>query len=155
MGYFRLKILNRLFVVYQHKMFKTTGINSKLKDGSHALFFDFDDTTLERVKFELRACQIQYDLPKIYIINTGKPTNFHAYCLRRTPFKRALQIVLTCPSIDMTFVRFAIWRGHFTLRVDSKNGRDLEGIEVLPSNKKESLTVNDFNSFTKYETASG
>lgn len=155
MGYLRIKLRNRLFVFYQHKMFKTTGINSTLKDGKHALFFDFDECPLELVKLQLTYVKKKYDLPKIYIINSGKENNFHAYCMYRTDLRSALRIVLDCPFIDLTFVRFAIWRKHFTLRIDEKNGRDLEGIEVLPSNVKETVRLEEFNSFTKYETASG
>lgn len=151
----RIKIGNRLIVLYSHKMYKTTGINSRLKDNQHAIFFDFDETPLDVVKDELRAVQYEYNLPNIYIINTGKPDNYHAYCLERCFFRKALKIVLDCPSIDMTFVRFAIWRKHFTLRVDEKNGRPLRGSEVLRSYKPETVKVKEFNSFTKYETASG
>ena len=152
MAFFRIQKLSRLFVIHIKKIANTQGVNSSLKDGKHFLMFDFDNVELLRVWYELKKTQQKYNLPNIYIANTGKPNSFHAYCLKRVSFIEMVQIALNCESIDRTFVRFALFRNHATLRISEKNGRQITRVHTIESKIKESVSVNEFTSYTKYET---
>ena len=154
MAFIRIQLLNRIFVFYIKKITNTVGVNNKLKDGKYFLAFDFDDIDLDTLRLELWFVQKKYSLPTIYIANSGKPKSFHAYCLYRCDFIRMVQIALECPHIDYTFVRFILHRGHATLRIKEKNGRLIKLIDMIKSNVLETVSVNEFNSFTKYETGS-
>ena len=152
MAFFRIQILTRLFVLHIKKIANTQGVNSSLTDGKHFLMFDFDNVELLRVWYELKKTQIKYNLPNIYIANTGKPDSYHAYCLKRVSFIESVQIALNCESIDRTFVRFMLFRNHATLRISEKNGRQINRIHTIESKIKEDVSVNEFTSYTKYET---
>lgn len=130
----------------------TSGVNNTLKDGKHFLVFDFDNSELLQVWYELKKAQIKYRLPPIYIVNTGKENSYHAYCFYRCDFKKSVQIALECDSIDYTFVRFTLQRKHATLRITEKNNRSLKVVHTIESKIPETVSIQEFNSFTKYET---
>lgn len=154
MAFVRFRILSRVFVIYTKRIHNTVGINSDLKDGKHCILFDFDASDFHTVKKELEFVQTKYDLANIHIASTGKEGHFHAYCLQRVELNEAIAICLDCPSIDSTFIQFALHRKHFTLRIASKNKRKISTIWTLKGYRPETVKVSELTHATIYETGS-
>jgi hypothetical protein len=114
--------------------------------------WDFDDTPLEFIIKELSEIQQICDLPRIYILNSGKPNHYMAYCFARLPWEEAYGIVAWTRHVDWNFLKYAAVRGHFTLRVSSKNGRKIRLVHVLESSMPETAHVKELKSWVKYET---
>ncbi|GAH64923.1 unnamed protein product, partial [marine sediment metagenome] len=91
------------------------------EDGSHILMWDFDDVPLEEVCQDLRVVQSRYSLSDIHICRTKEPDNYIAYCFTSQDWKTAVEIVAQTHTVDWQFLRFGVYRGHFTLRVTPKN----------------------------------
>lgn len=150
----RITIGNHRLTLTFARVARVIGVNSTLKDGSHILMWDFDDESPDDVKDALKIVQARYCLSDIHLLCTRKWYSFIAYCFTSMPFKRTVEIIAATPLVDWQFLRFGVYRGHFTLRVTPKNNRDivlydrLEGCE-LPNCKPQDLT-----SWVKYETLS-
>jgi len=128
------------------------GVNSKLPDGKHILMWDFDDVPLKNVITALMDIQADYELPNIYIVNSGKPKHYMAYCFKRTDWRKAVQIVINTKHVDYAFIKYGLYREHFTLRVSPKNGRKIKHICTLPGFTEEDADIKELRSWVKYET---
>ena len=148
----RLTVGNYRLTFTLAKIAKVIGVNSELKDGRHILMWDFDDVPLVDVKSALEVVKNRYWLSGIHILRTKEPDNYIAYCFTACDWRTAVAIIAQTDFVDWQFFRFGVYRGHFTLRVTPKNGRQpylvgrLEGWE-LPDVKPE-----DLKSWVKYET---
>ncbi|MBW2559877.1 MAG: hypothetical protein JRE40_03360 [Deltaproteobacteria bacterium] len=131
---------------------EVTGVNSTLKDGNHILMWDFDDKTLDQVRYSLKIVQDQYKLPNIYICNTGKENHYNAYCFFRVPWQLAMEIVVSTPNVDLQFFKYSVYREHFTLRISEKEGRDWRLVDVLKGRGTGNVALSELESFTKYQT---
>jgi hypothetical protein len=138
-----------MFSFYQTQ--KLIGVNSKLDDDRHILMWDFDDMKLDDVILSLMETQYKYNLSTIFILNTGRPDSYIAYCFDAHPFQKAAEIICSTRGIDWDFYRLAIIRGYFTLRVSPKSGRKIKLAAILPSTKKPDATVKDLNHWLIYE----
>ncbi|GAI61975.1 unnamed protein product, partial [marine sediment metagenome] len=69
------------------------GVNSNLPDGNHVLMWDLDETTFDEVFKNLLTVQRIYELPNIYILETKKDTNYIAYCFKKTPWLKVVEIL--------------------------------------------------------------
>lgn len=128
------------------------GVNSTLPDGSHILMWDFDETTLGAVITALEATQAIYELPNIYILETKPKTNYIAYCFKKVNWRKAVEIIATTKGVDWPFFKWAVYRGHFTLRVTPKCGRQPKLAWILKSSAKEDCFIYDLKSWVQYET---
>ena len=128
------------------------GVNSILPDGKHILMWDFDDAPLPYVESALETAIAYYMLPNIYILNTGKPNHYIAYCFKRHEWRHAFGIVASTPFVDWNFIKYAAVRGHFTLRVSPKNGKKIRLVKVLKGITKEDACVDELRSWVNYET---
>lgn len=137
------------------RMTAVTGVNSLLEDGSHFLMWDFDDVEYELVAAALRQVQRAEDLSNIYILSSGKPDCWHAYCFQRYVWREALVIVWTTPLVCNTFVKMGFMRGHFTLRFREKKGRPVTFVEILRSPFAEDVDASKVDNFTRYLTKRG
>lgn len=151
--YLRHQFGRWIVAFYVRRTHFTGGFNSNLKNGGHMLMFDFDNITLRQAETELRHVQDVYRLPTIYVLNTGRPDSWHAYCFRRSSIYEAMKIAMDCPSIDMNFIGFGAYRKHFTIRLAPKGGRAVEIVERLYSPHLEDCSVSELDSFTYYQTA--
>jgi len=140
------------FTFSLNRITDVVGVNSECKDGKHILMWDFDDVAHGDVQRTLYLLQRIYNLPNIYILNTGQKHHYMAYCFKKFDFLTALSIVSGTPYIDPTFVRMSAFRKRFTLRVSDKEGRSIRPVTVLKSPIKDEATVRDLKSFVKYET---
>jgi hypothetical protein len=131
---------------------QTVGVYSSLPDGNHILMWDFDDKDIFTVVSELKRAQDIYCLPTIYILNTGKPNHYIAYCFKRVSFEQAREILASCYSIDDEFYRLGVYRGRWTLRVGPKCGRVPRLAWVIMSEYPEDVDVKELKDWVRYET---
>jgi len=150
----RLTIGNRRLTFTYARIARVIGVNSELPDGEHILMWDFDEVPLDVVMRSLSYVQHRYFLSDIHILRTKEPDNYIAYCFSSKEWRDAVEIVAATHHVDWQFLRFGVYRGHFTLRVTPKGERTpyfvqrLEGLE-LPDCKP-----SDLKSWVKYETLS-
>jgi len=130
------------------------GVNSILPDGKHILMWDFDGVKPQQVVESLIEVQRRYKLPTIYILYTGKKGHYMAYCFKRCEWQKAIEIIAATKYIDMTFFRFGVWRKKFTLRITPKDGRRIRLFTKLGSPYPEDATIDELDSFVRYETIS-
>jgi len=130
---------------------KVVGVNSKLPNGRHILMWDFDGVDYQRLKESLLTIQRRYLLPNIYILQTNRH-NYIAYCFKAVPWRKAVEIVAATQTYDWNHFKYAVYRGHFTLRVTPKCGREPKLVEVLESLQEEDVTVEKLKSWVEYET---
>lgn len=128
------------------------GVNSKLPNGQHILMWDFDDMNFPTVRNELERIQATYELPRIYILNSGKPDHHIAYCFYQCSWRKAKEIVASTLCVDPLFFKYGVYRDKFTLRVTPKEGRKPKLRLILPSRIKETAFVTELKSWVKYET---
>ena len=148
----KLTIFNWRFTFSCAPITKVIGVNSTLPNGNHILMWDFDDTCLNNVIDALLSAQRVYELPTIYIVETKKDKNFAAYCLKETLWRKAIEILTFTKGVDYNFIKYGIYREHFTLRVSPKCGRKPKLIYKLFSDTPEDVKVKDLKSWVQYET---
>lgn len=128
------------------------GVNSYLDGDDHILMWDFDETTLVDVVESLLEVQRIYYLPKIYIMESKKDINFMAYCFKRTPWRKVVEITAITKGVDWNYLKYGMYRNHFTLRVTPKCGRKLKFVGTLVSDVPEDCSIPELMSWVKYET---
>lgn len=112
---------------------RAEGVCSGLPDGRHFLMWDFDDKEVADVIETMGKVQLQFRLPQVYIINTGKPAHFHCYAFKAYTWAETLYILASSDGIDETYFKIGAIRGFFTLRYTEKGGRDFTLEAILPS----------------------
>lgn len=144
---------HQLTVSYR-KMQTQTGINSKLADGQHILMWDFDDTSLAKLVAALKDIQEEYHLPAIHILKTNKYAGYHAYCLKRCSFLKALHILSASFYIDQAFLRIGACRGFWTLRISPKKGVEPYHVKTLPSEetRPDNVEFEELTNLVEYRT---
>jgi len=130
------------------------GVNSILPDGKHILMWDFDGVNLDQIIESLSEVQRKYMLPTIYILYTGKPGHYMAYCFKRCEWMKAIEIIAATRYVDPTFFRFGVWRKKFTLRITPKDGRKIRLAKKLYGYTPPDAYIEELDSFVKYETIS-
>jgi len=130
----------------------TIGVNSKLPDGHHILMWDWDNATLNQIIKWLTPIQWFYELPNIYILNTGKPNSYIAYCFKRLDFLSVCSVIASTPGICYNFFKWGVFRKRFTLRVGAKCGRIPKWTLTLKSKIPEDAHIAELMSWVNYET---
>jgi len=128
------------------------GVNSLLKDGTHILMWDWDNTTLEAVIAGLNIVQLIYDLPNIYVLESFKNKNYMAYCFVKVSWPKAKEIIAATPLVCENFYKWGVFRRKFTLRISPKEGRLPKFVHTLYSDTPEECGIQDMQDFVKYET---
>lgn len=133
---------------------KVIGVNSELENGRHILMWDFDEVPLNEVFHDLRVVQTRYLLSDIHICRTKEPDNYIAYCFSSQDWKTAVEIVAQTHTVDWQFLRFGVYRGHFTLRVTPKNDREIKPAIRIEGYELPDCKPSDLKSWVRYETLS-
>ena len=161
-------ILRRRWIFSFRKTSKVLGVTSRLNCGEcigdirvegfckqtcHILMWDFDNQKLSDIETNLRIIQVRYALSDIRILESNKEKgNYHAYCFTRTKWNRAIEIACATRGIDWDFVRLAVYRGNFTLRVSQKLGNPKpELVSILDGFELADCTPEDLEDFIEYE----
>lgn len=131
---------------------KVVGVNSNLQDGNHILMWDFDTGTEQQIYGALKWIQHEYRLPKIRTARTGKKHGYHAICLTRLPWRLVIAIIASTPLVDYNFIKYGIYRKHFTLRISPKCFRAIHFHKSLTGYRNEDVTIKDLQSWVEYET---
>jgi len=170
----RITIYGWRFTFTMAPISKVAGVNSKLKDDNHILMWDWDDTDFPTVRNELQRVQEIYQLPQIRIFEsrapeqlgqalevkngehtwggTHKKGNYLASCLKRTPWRKAVEIIAFTKGVCWGFLKFGVFREHFTSRVTPKCFRELKLVCVLKSDVPEDVSIYELRSWVKYDT---
>jgi len=151
---FTFRIFNWRFNFTFAPVTNVTGVNSTLSNGYHVTMWDFDNIKLDCVKVALRTVQIQFKLSNIYILNTGTPDHYIAYCFQSASWERSVSIVASTAMVDRNFLKYGVYRERWTLRVSPKEGRKPKLIAILESPVPETATIADLKSWVQYETLS-
>jgi len=148
----RIDFLNfRFYIALTHSVL-VDGVNSKVGEGNHFLMWDFDDKSEEEVKAALVDVQKRYKLPRIFLINTGLPFYWHAYCFKGMSFADCVHILASTKHIDKVFLKIGFLREYYTLRFSPKKGRDFKEAIILPSRYREDVNPYRIDNFLKYWT---
>jgi len=146
---FKIRIAHWRFTFTLAPVTNVTGVNSTLPDGKHIIMWDFDDVELSLVEGTLKWIQRHFDLPNIYIFNTGTQDHYIAYCFERCDWWKSIAIVAETNFVDANFFKYGVYRGHWTLRVTPKEGRKPLLVKVLYSPIQESASISDLNSWVQ------
>lgn len=130
----------------------TRGVDSTLSNGQHILMWDFDDIPDFDVDAILRWVKNTENLPKIYVLWSGKGDHWMAYCFKRCTWEKSISIVALTPYVDYNFFRFGVMRKHWTLRIDKKQGRKPQLAWIIPSDVQEDASPDELIGFVTYET---
>lgn len=131
---------------------KVVGVNSMLKNGKHIIMWDFDDKDCQEVYHALREVQLAYGLPDIIMLESKPGTNYMAYCFKQVEWIDAVRIVANTALVDYNFLKFSVYRGHFTLRVSPKGNRQIHFHSLISSMVRPDCTIEDLPSWVRYET---
>jgi len=115
------------------------GVNSKIGDNKHFLMWDFDNVQGYVLVNVLKVLQKKYKLPDIYILDTGTPMHYHAYCFKLVDWYDLVTILNRTPFIDKHFLQIGFLRGYYTLRITPKNLKSITLFSVLPSTVPETV----------------
>lgn len=126
------------------------GYNSKLPDGQHCLFWDFDDKPLGAVKTALEMAQYEFGLPAIWILQSSEG-GYHANCWKAFDWVSARAIVASTLFVDKKFLAISIIREFFTLRFGPVAWGSLKLIDLLPSDVPEDVDPLSLTSFARYK----
>ena len=149
----KFKIFNYRVMIYARRVYGTAGINSNLKDGLHVPMFDLDKINIRELETEALRIGELYRLGDAVILSTGRQDSYHLYFMNRLPFRKCLEIGVTCAAVDLKHIQFSIKRGHFTLRSMPKKGRTPYLVSIIRSKNPSDFSPKDFTSFVLYETA--
>jgi hypothetical protein len=103
------------------------GITNLTSDGYFIPFFDYDDTSLLRVKNDLLRIQDRFKLSDIYIIKSNN--GYNAFSLDKLSFTLLNNIMDSSKIMDKKFIKLALERKFFVLRV----GNDKKITQILPN----------------------
>lgn len=140
-----------MYIALTHSQ-RLKGVNSKLPDGRHFLMWDFDGKEHDDIKSTLLDIQKRFKLSRIFLVNTGLPGFYHAYCFRALPWADVLHVLASTEGLDPVYFKIGIFRGFFTLRISGKKGRSFLPAEILPSRSKEDLNPFELTNFSNYWT---
>lgn len=143
---------NKLFSFYigVNRIEYVDGYNSRLPEGRHFLMWDFDDTPLEDVKAALVSVQRRYILPRIWILNTGRPDCYHANCFINLSWESVRAIIGATQFVDKKYLAIGILREFFTLRYAPAGGREFSKAIIIPSPVRENVNPFCLTSFATY-----
>lgn len=140
------------FHISLNRTAKMQGVNSRLPGGLHFLMWDFDKVSAQDATTSLLSMQSRFKLPLIYLLNTGLPDHYHAYCFKSLTWGRVLYVLAETEYLDPIFFKIGCVRGFFTLRYSPKKGREFRPAVVLPSKYPEDVDPYELHEFVEYLT---
>ena len=152
MKFFRQNIGPYKLSLYFSRTTKVTGINSNLKDGNHAIMWEFDGEEDAPVIAALRSVQAQFHLPAIHLLRSHPDGGFHAYCFKSTPWIKTVHIVSGTNGVDPGYISMCCMRQHWTLRTSDKGKGQPKFYALLESKVPSDCSYRDFESAVEYET---
>jgi len=145
----KIRIGNFRFTWTFTQVTEVIGVDSTLPEGDHIIMWDLDDVPFNLVHDVLQQVQWIYGLPNIYILNTGKPDNYIAYCFKAVYWRDSVKIVAATPYVDYKFFKYGVYREHWTLRVTPKEGRKPRLATILHSTVPEDCSISELNKWVK------
>ena len=129
------------------------GITNKTEDNKFIPFLDFDSDNFELMHMDIVNIREKFKLSNPFLI---KSTNgFNVFFLDKMTFDDCLELCKNCHSIDLNFIKYAIKKNNFTLRI----GKDKNFIHSLNSEYSEHelsfAHYQFFNEFFKVDILNG
>jgi hypothetical protein len=140
------------FSISAAKVLDVKGINSNVGRDLHVLFWDFDEQPFHLVDANLQIIQADNRLSDIYLAKSGRPGRWVAMCFKTFRFRETLQILASTPGIDLSFLKYGIYRGHWTLRLSPKHGNKITPYKVYKSRFPADVSPYALRSFVAYES---
>ena len=142
----------RLFIAL-NCVAEVTGVDSCVdqKKDIHFLLWDFDGVELDTILEELAIVQETYVLPPIYVISTGKPGGYHAYCLHAAGWVETRTVIAATPSVDDKYLALGLARHYFTLRyTEPEAAHRFAPVGTLDSPVAPNIGWEDVTMFSRY-----
>ena len=133
----RLNVKSFRFYAAVTRQHQAVGVNSnatidQVIPNGHIPMWDFDHVTLDEVCENIHKVQEKWDLGQAYIISTGVPDHYHAYCESVMPWAECVAVVTDTVGCDKAFKCMGYIRGYWTLRISAKRNRKFKLAGVLP-----------------------
>ena len=141
------------FYLALNRLAPVKGMNSIHPSGKHIIMWDFDNIPPEDVRRALEKVQRKFRLPAIWVVNTGLPNYWHAFCFALLPWADVVHILASTEGLDKVYFAIGIVRGYFTLRYSRKQGRQFEPAIIIPGYGEEDVNPFEFSSFITYQSA--
>lgn len=141
------------FYLAINKLAPVKGMNSIHPSGKHIIMWDLDDISAQEVIDALIAVQDKFRLPRIWVINTGLPRYWHAFCYKLLSWNDVVHVLASTDGLDKIYFAIGIVRGYFTLRYSKKKGRQFQPAIILPGYGEEDIDPFEFSSFITYQSA--
>lgn len=128
------------------KLKAVLGITNKTQDNKFIPFLDFDCSKEKEVYKDIYRVMLTFKLSNMFLI---KSTNgFNAFSLDKRSFNDCLEIGMNCINIDINYIRYAIEKNNFTLRL----GKDKVFINAffISSNRNNILSKAHYDFFKQY-----
>ncbi len=129
------------------------GMNSIHSSGKHIIMWDLDNISEMEAVITLEEVQETFKLPRIWLINTGLPRYWHAFCFKLLPWEDVVHILASSDKLDKVYFAIGIIRGYFTLRYSKKKGRQFQPAIILQGYGEEDIDPFEFTSFITYPSA--
>lgn len=135
-----------------HRRQPVLGVNSKLADDMHFLMWDFDNVDYLKMRLELFRILLEYNLSDIYIMQSSKAGNYHAYCFTRVSWGGLVGLLLNTSQIDQQFVKLGVMRGYMTLRFTDKHDSTIIHNYTIPGTCEPDVGIDEIKNFERYWT---
>lgn len=136
-----------------HRSTQVWGVNSPALDtDQHVLMWDFDGHGLPAVTDALTLAQARHNLSTIFVLQSSDEKHYFAYCFTTLPWPEAVGLIALTPLVDWRWVRLAVVRGYFTLRVTAKDRIEPVYATRLDSSVPADCTIYDLKSWSRYWT---
>lgn len=151
--YFRKKIFGIRIVFYWRRVIPIIGVNSTLKDSKHVPMLEYDGMNFRELLTEVRELQSKYRLGSCTIASTGRADSWHVYFMTRLSWRDCIKLYASTELSDLKHLYFSMKRNHFTLRLTPKGKRKIELMDIIESQYKDDVRLEELKSFVLYETA--
>ena len=129
------------------------GVNSNVEGtDKHVIMFDIDGHGFHDVCEALLLTQAKHNLSTIRILQSSDSQHFFGYCFTAVPFNEAVSIIAGTHLVDWRWVRLAVMRGYFTLRVTAKDQIEPAWVMNLDSGVPPDCTIYELKSWAHYWT---
>jgi len=140
------------FYVSLNKVQQTIGVNNKLGDGQFFPLWDFDEHGTDYVVEQLLKTQREFSLPTIYVLQSSDTQHHHAFSFQRLSWHECVKAIGWPEGVDRQFYGLGALRGHYTLRIQDKDGYSTTLVQTLYSPRAETIDPMEVRSFAKYWT---
>jgi len=148
----RIDFLNYFIQLIIYKLEWTEGLASLIPDtDKHLCMWDFDNCSLKTVIESLTPVQNKYNLPDIHIYADNKENSYRASSPSRLTFNQLLHVLIDTPNIDRHYIEWTLKKGHATIRIGNKAGRNNQNLVYTIINNNNITDYPEKMNFERYK----